>query len=651
MMDPHLTLSARSFSLAPALQQSDLINGLRIIKNQSTKTYLRVTMAQWRILEMFAAPCSVPTVLARALDTRTCLPLGEFYELILKAVRSNILIERDTGATAAPVYGWRLGVRPSLVIRPLLVLLFTGIALSLAFQHSLPTSLPDLVAGLVVVSAALSLGSVLAACIVRGGGGEVYPLPWHWWRLPPYFAVDTSDAIMLPTVAQQAAAMAQPAILATAASILVWQKPAWSFIPLVALAFSLRPILGGKFAAMIRFNRSVLLSDAEHGYIFPPNHRPRKRWEMFLRAMRHPDTWARLAYGVVWTLALVCVGGRFTDTPPWTMAFWEANGLRVAVAIGASLAALGCGYLAWELYLFTREHARTRRSVFRLWHRRWFGGNKLVLLEAHRVKAVNDSAVFRGLPPPDRQQLALLMQVTRHRAWRPLPEYGPVPSKLSLIVSGRIGLYRRSPAGQLRRVQVLSEGDLVGLHDRADPRHAEYFARSLTPVTLFTIDRAAADEIALQRIPPATLANTVLKLPFLRHISLCQNWHFQAVERFAALSTVIDVAAGNVIFHEHQFTQYFFIIFEHEADVTRNGRRLAAMHPGDFFGEIGLLQNSPATAQVSAKQDVRCVSINRLEFLRFVTHNYSVALELERVSSKRLGHPIFPLNKGNFRTT
>ena len=650
-MDPHLTLSARSFSLAPALQHSDLINGLRVVKNQSAKTYLRVTLAQWRILEMFSAPSSVPTVLSRALDTRTCLPLGEFYELILKAVRANILVEKDTGVTPAAVNGWRLGVRPVLVIKPLAVLLVTGVVLSFAFQHHLPASFSDAFAGLVIVSAALSFGSVLAACIVRGGGGEVFPLPWHWWRLPPYFAVDSSDVIMLPMVAQQATAMATPAILATAAGILVWQRPEWSFIPLVALALSLRPIFGGKFAGLIRFNRSGLLSDAEHEFIFPPNHRPRKGWQMFLRAIRHPDTWARLAYGVVWTLSIVCVGGRFTDTPPWTVAFWEANGVRVAVAIGASRSALGGGYLTGEFYLFAREHIRNRRSVFRLWHRRWFGGNKLVLLEADRAKAVNDSAVFRGLPPPDRQQLAVEMQVTRHRVWRALHEYGPVPSKLSLIVSGRIGLYRKTPSGSLQRVQVLAEGDVVGLHDRADPKHPEYFARTLTPVTLFTIERAAADRIIQSRITVGTLTNTALKLPFLRRISLCQNWHFQAIERFAALSAILDVPAGNVIFHENQFTQDFFVIFEHEAEVSHRGQRIATIHSGDFFGEIGLLQNSPATAQVSAKRDARCLSINRLEFLRFVTHNYSVALELERVSSKRLGRPIFPLNKGNFRST
>lgn len=649
-MDIPLTLAAQSFLLAQDLQPSESINGLLVIKNVSSKSYLRVTKAQWRILEMFRETRTVPTVLSQALDERACLPLGEFYELILKAVHAHVLVEPGAGIASAPVYGWRLGVRPSLVIRPLLVLLVTGILLSLAFHPSLPDSFLDAIAGLVVVSAALSLGSVLAACIVRGGGGEVYPLAWRWWRLPPYFAVDTSDAIMLSTTAQQATAMAQPALLATAAGILTWQKPDWSFLPLIALALSLRPILGGKFAALIRFNRRVLLSDAEQAFIFPPNHRPQNRWEMLRRAVKHPDTWARLAYGVLWTLSLVYLAGRLTDTPPWTMRFWETNGLRVALAIGGSLAALGTVYLVWELYYFAREHVRTRRSVLRLWYRRWFGAKKLILLEAARVKAVNDSPVFRALPPPERQQLARLLQVTRHGAWRALADYGPAPAKVSLIVSGRIGLYRKQPSGHLRRVQVLSEGDVVGLHDLADYRHPEYFVRSLTPVTLLTLDRSAVDETALKRLPRDTLAVSVLKLPFLRQIALCQNWHFQAVERFATLSTINDVAAGSVIFPENQFNREFFVIFEGKAQVTRKGRRIGQIRLGDFFGEIGLLQNSPSNAQVSAKQEARCLSIDRVEFLRFVTHNYTVALELERVSSQRLGYPIFPLKKGNFRT-
>ena len=644
-------LAAQSFGLAPNLQHSELVNGLRVVKNVSAKTYLVVTRAQWRILELFATPRTVPTVLSQALDERSCLPLGEFYELILKAVRANVLIEPGASIPPTTVYGWRLGVRATTVIWPLAALFGTGVILSFAFQPSLPASVIDVLVGLLVVSAALSLGSVVAACIVRGAGGEVCALPWHWWRLPPYFAVNTKDAIMLPTVAQRAAALAQPAILATAAGILAWGSPARSFIPLLALALSLRPIFGGRIAALVRFQFSTPLSDAEHNHIFPPNHRPEVRWATFVRAVRHPDNWARLVYGVGWTLALIYLGARLTDTPPWTLAFWQANGLRVAYAVGGSLTALGAAYLGWEFYYIAREHIRTRRSVLRRWYRRWFGGKKLVLVEGNRVQAVNSSAVFRSLPPPDRQQLARQLQVTRQPAWRALPEYGPVPTKVSLIVSGRIGLYRKLPSGQLRRVQLLAEGDVVGLHDVADPKHPEYFARSLTPLTLFTIDRATVDALAISRMQRSALANNVLKLPFLRQISLCQNWHFQAIERFATLSVITEFAAGSVIFSENHFNQEFYVIFENVAEVSHNGKKIGTIHGGDFFGEIGLLQNSPAAAQVSVRQPTRCLSIDRLEFLRFVTHNYTVALELERVSSQRLGYPIFPLKKGNFRTT
>lgn len=650
-MDPHLTLAAQSFALAPDLQHSETDSGLRLIKNASTKTYLRVTKGQWRILEFFSEPRSVPTVLALALDARVCLPLGEFYELILKAAQAKILLEPGVTVSVSPVYGWRVGVRAKTVLRPLMALLFTGIVLAFAFQPSLPETVLDVVGGLLLVSIALSVGSVIAACVVCGGGGEVLPLPWRWWRLPPHFAVDTSDLVMLPLVAQRAAAMAQPAMLATAAGITAWQLPGWSFIPLLGLAVSMRPILGGNMLPLIGSRSATQLSDAEHDFIFPPNHRPQKRWVMLRRSIRHPDTWSRLLYGVVWTLSLVYLGGRLTENPPWTTAFWENNGFRVLLAIGISLALLGAVYFVWELYFFAREHARTRRSVVRLWHRRWFGAKKLVLHEADRLKALNESPLFRTLPLADRQQLAAQMEVHRYGAWRALPDYGPVPTKVSLIVAGRVGLYRKGPSGQLRRVQILSEGDIVGLHDVADPKNPEYFVRTITPVTFYSIERSVADSLAIARMPRATLANAVLKLSFLKRIPLCQNWHYQAVERFASLSNISDLEPGTVIFPENQFNQEFFVIFEGDAIVSRGGRRLAIIHGGDFFGEIGLLQNSPSTAQVAAKGRIRVLSIDRIEFLRFVTHNYTVALELERVSSNRLGYPIFPLKKGNFRAT
>jgi CRP-like cAMP-binding protein len=145
------------------------------------------------------------------------------------------------------------------------------------------------------------------------------------------------------------------------------------------------------------------------------------------------------------------------------------------------------------------------------------------------------------------------------------------------------------------------------------------------------------------------LSNHVHKTPFLARIGLCQNWHRQAIQRFAELSSVKDFGENEAIIQQGVYSDSFHIMLEGEAHVVVGGQRVAVIGGGSYFGEIGLLQNSNATARVVAQAGARCLCIPRREFLRFVAHNYSVALELERVSSERLGRPIFPLSPGNFR--
>lgn len=648
-MDYNLILTAQTLVMAPYVRESVPINGMLVVKNIPAKTYLHVTTEQWLLLQQFRTPRTVPGVLGYALEERHCLPLNEFFELILKAVRANILLEPQTAPPEERSTGWRVTVRAETIARPLLLLFFTGLVMTLGFRPQLPNNYVDALAGLGVLCVALSLGSCVAGCIIRGASGEVYYPRWHWLAFPPHFEIDGSDAIMLPVTAQQAVAMARPAILATATGLLAWHRPAWNLLPLLGLAVSLRPVLGGRIASFFRLGRSRRLSDAEHAFIFPPNLRPRARWRLLARTLSLPETWVKLAYGVIWTLAIVYLAGRLTETPPWTLAFWKANGLRVAIGSGGALAVLALSFLTWEIFQFVRTRARHRRHALRVWERRWFGAHKTPLDESERVQLASASPLLRTLPLAERHELVLLLQPVRHRARRWCPEFSGKPTHAALIVSGTMGLYRVLPSGRPTRVQILSEGDIVGLQDLADPHHPEYRVRALTPVTLLMTDRSTIEARLVQRTSPATLTNLVLKLPFLRRIGLCRNWHPQAIERFALLSTITDCTPNGVIVTEGEQNHHFFIIFEQDAIVTRNQKRLALVRAGEFFGEIGLLQNSSAMAGIVARHGTRCLSISRPDFIRFVTHNHLVALELERVSSQRLGRPIFPLRSGNFR--
>lgn len=649
-MDFNLLLSAQPLVLAANLRTTAPVDGLMVVKNVPAKTYLRVSPAQWEILRLFEEPQMVPAVLDRAIRSRMTPPLGEFYELILKAERACVLRRPDCTETPIATCDWRGSVNPRHLAWPLGVLLLVGVVLSLGFRPELPSSILGAILGLLILGAASSLAEYLRGCLVRGAGGELYQPRWLWRALPPRFDIDTSDAVMMPRKCQDTVLLAEPAVLAAAAGITTWNQPEWCFFPLLGLIYVLRPILGGRFPEVIRLGREQELSDAEHSFLFPPNRTPRLRWRALARGLRQTNTWVRFCYGVIWTLAVVYLAARLTDTPPWSTAFWEAHGTRIAIAIAGSLLLLGLAYLAWETIQFAGTRGNAWRHAFAQWRARWFGGGGRELDEAARLEAIGGAPLLRALDPEQRVQLARSMEVVRLGPWRQLSAFeGAATPRVALVVRGRVAVRREDAKGRKQLLQILGPGDMLGLHDVADPSGGTHRLRTRTPVTLLSADRTQTSDYIMGRVTAAPFGNAVLKVPFLRGIALCRNWHLQAIQRFAQLSTLNPYPEGGIIFSEGEQVDSFYVVFEGSAIVWRGQKQVAVIRVGEFFGEIGLLQNSTATATITARQNMRCLAIPRTEFIRFVTNNYAVALELERVSSERLGRPIFPVRQSDFR--
>src|SRR5471032_2391237 len=133
-MDLNLILSAQTFCLPPQFQLSQRINGLLVIKNVPAKTYLRVTPEQWMILKQFEKPRTVPDVLGEAIQERQCLPLSEFFELILKALQAHILLDPGPGPAAVLAHDWHWTIRPQVLARPLIFLFGVGLLLTFGFR-------------------------------------------------------------------------------------------------------------------------------------------------------------------------------------------------------------------------------------------------------------------------------------------------------------------------------------------------------------------------------------------------------------------------------------------------------------------------------------------------------------------------------------
>jgi CRP/FNR family transcriptional regulator, cyclic AMP receptor protein len=62
----------------------------------------------------------------------------------------------------------------------------------------------------------------------------------------------------------------------------------------------------------------------------------------------------------------------------------------------------------------------------------------------------------------------------------------------------------------------------------------------------------------------------------------------------------------------------FFVLLEGTAEVTKDGRKINTLGPGDFFGEIALVSDSPRTATVTATSPVHTLVVTDRAFRRLL---------------------------------
>ena len=92
---------------------------------------------------------------------------------------------------------------------------------------------------------------------------------------------------------------------------------------------------------------------------------------------------------------------------------------------------------------------------------------------------------------------------------------------------------------------------------------------------------------------------------------------------------------GTVIAREGERGIGLFLILEGQCKVTIGGRTKAKLGPGDFFGEVALLDGGPRTATVTALTPVRLVGITGWVFRGLLMEHPNIALKtLEAVAGR-----------------
>ncbi|MDX6234867.1 MAG: family transcriptional regulator, cyclic receptor protein [Nocardioidaceae bacterium] len=122
----------------------------------------------------------------------------------------------------------------------------------------------------------------------------------------------------------------------------------------------------------------------------------------------------------------------------------------------------------------------------------------------------------------------------------------------------------------------------------------------------------------------------------LAEVPLFSNLSARHVRNLAKLAKIQRLAAFTQIVRQGESGDAFFLILDGTAVVRPPGKRVVKLGPGDFFGELALLDDSPRSATVEAQEDILLARIGRRDFTRMLDKEPKVAVALLRTLTARL---------------
>ena len=123
--------------------------------------------------------------------------------------------------------------------------------------------------------------------------------------------------------------------------------------------------------------------------------------------------------------------------------------------------------------------------------------------------------------------------------------------------------------------------------------------------------------------------------------ALASMWLFRSCSKkdLAAIgraSEQLTAPAGRVLCKEGEVGHEFYLVLGGSAAVKRKGKKVANLGPGDYFGEMALLDRGPRSATVTADSDVDLLVLGQREFSGLIDEIPGLGHKLLEAMARRL---------------
>jgi CRP-like cAMP-binding protein len=291
---------------------------------------------------------------------------------------------------------------------------------------------------------------------------------------------------------------------------------------------------------------------------------------------------------------------------------WETGLVtRILVVVLGLLVAgpLFRGAIALARTIYRRVRAVARSVRFRL-ERGW------------RVEAsslIDALPLFEDLPVDVLNDLAGRVALRHYAPGRPLVRQGDRADAFYVVRSGTLQVIEEDPeTGNERTLRTLGRGESfgeLGLLENA-PRTAT--VRAADEADVFMVDKGTFDQLLADMATVPEFAPTLQAAAELRSLPPFASMSSAQLAELLEHGSWLNVPPGETLVREGEPGDAFYVIRSGRAEVTKDGEVLRSLDPGDFFGEIALLEDSPRTATVTATTPMRAFRLDREGFTRLV---------------------------------
>ena len=122
---------------------------------------------------------------------------------------------------------------------------------------------------------------------------------------------------------------------------------------------------------------------------------------------------------------------------------------------------------------------------------------------------------------------------------------------------------------------------------------------------------------------------------FLRKVGLFESVSERDIKRLAETLKERAFSEGDAIVTQGEGGVGFFVIGEGTVEYSVDGERVGSGGPGDYFGELALLNDEPRNATVVALTDCTLLSMSRDAFEQFLDSSAPAAKQIEKAASAR----------------